>query len=64
LGQRLKVSGRRWRHREEESTFPKLVGSAIDNLGNVAAKLLETEEAAEARIVEMLVRAASDLCEN
>jgi hypothetical protein len=49
------------RHGEEESALPKLVGAALENLRDVAAKRLETGEDAEARIVEILMRAANDI---
>ncbi len=46
---------------EETSALPKLVSAALENLRDVAAKRLETGADAEARIVEILMRAANDI---
>jgi len=53
---------------EEQSGLPHLVGAALDNLRNAAAKRLDTQESeaegageAETRIVEILARAAKDI---
>ncbi|HZP08249.1 PadR family transcriptional regulator [Methyloceanibacter sp.] len=49
------------REREEETALPKLVMAALENVRDVAAKRLATEEDADARIVEILIRAAGDI---
>ncbi len=49
------------REREEETALPKLVMAALENVRDVTAKRLATEEDAEARIVEILIRAAGDI---
>ena len=61
IGKKLARRRRAWeeRHGEEDSTLPKLVGAALENLRDVAAKQLEAgARQAEARIVEILMRAA------
>jgi hypothetical protein len=40
---------------------PPLVQAALDNLRAVAAKRLESGEEVEARVVEILARAAQDI---
>jgi DNA-binding PadR family transcriptional regulator len=63
IGEKLARRRRAWeeRHGEDESALPKLVGAALENLRDVAAKRLEAGDDAEARIVEILMRAASDI---
>lgn len=63
IGRKLARRRRAWdeRHGEGESALPKLVQAALENLRDVAAKQLEAREDAEARIVEILIRAANDL---
>ena len=62
IGRKLARRKRAWDERHgEETALPKLVGAALENLRDVAAKRLETEEDAEARIVEILMRAANDI---
>jgi DNA-binding PadR family transcriptional regulator len=66
IGKKLARRRRAWeeRHGEEDSALPKLVGAALENLRDVAAKQLETESEAgdaETRIVEILMRAANDI---
>jgi DNA-binding PadR family transcriptional regulator len=63
IGKKLARRRRAWdeRHGEEDSALPKLVGAALENLRDVAAKRLETGEDAEARIVEILMRAAQEI---
>jgi DNA-binding PadR family transcriptional regulator len=66
IGKKLARRRRAWeeRHGEEDSGLPKLVGAALENLRDVAAKQLETESEAgdaETRIVEILMRAANDI---
>ena len=46
---------------DEQNGVPPLVQAAIENLRAVAAKRLESGEDAEARIVEILARAAQDI---
>ena len=43
------------------SHLPRLVDAALDNLREAAAKRLEGDADAEARVVEILARAATDL---
>jgi DNA-binding PadR family transcriptional regulator len=53
--------GRDERLEEEDRPLPRLVRAALDNLRDVAVKRLESEEDAEAKIVDALARAAVDL---
>ncbi|MGP0095240.1 MAG: PadR family transcriptional regulator [Xanthobacteraceae bacterium] len=46
---------------EEEDGLPQLVRAALDNLRDVVAKRLETNDDAEAQIVDVLARVAIDL---
>jgi DNA-binding PadR family transcriptional regulator len=65
--ERLAVIGERMRRRfgdDEERrgpNVPPLVRAALDNLREVAAERLATDAEAEAKIVEVLARAASEL---
>jgi len=52
---------RRHFERPDDQNVPQLVKAALDNLRDVASKRLETEPAAETRIVEILARLADDL---
>ncbi|HLO22811.1 MAG TPA: PadR family transcriptional regulator [Methyloceanibacter sp.] len=63
IGEKLARMRRKWRSEgeEEETNVPKLVDAALENLRDVAAKQLEAGEDAEARIVEILMRAAQDI---
>jgi DNA-binding PadR family transcriptional regulator len=63
IGEKLARMRRKWRSEgeQEETNVPKLVDAALENLREVAVKRLETGEDAEARIVEMLMRAAQDI---
>ena len=66
IGKKLARRRRAWeeQHGEEDSALPKLVGAALENLRDVAAKQLEAESEAgdaETRIVEILMRAANDI---
>jgi DNA-binding PadR family transcriptional regulator len=63
IGEKLARMRRKWRSEgeEEETNVPKLVDAALENLREVAVKRLETGEDAEARIVEVLMRAAQDI---
>jgi hypothetical protein len=45
----------------EENRLPQLVQAAIENLRDVATKRLDNDRDAEARIVEVLARAAQEL---
>ena len=46
---------------EEDRRLPQLVRAALDNLRDVVAKRLESDEDAEAKIVDALSRVAIDL---
>ena len=65
--ERLAVIGERMRRRfgdDEErrgANVPPLVRAALDNLREVAAERLATDAEAEAKVVEVLARAASEL---
>jgi DNA-binding PadR family transcriptional regulator len=63
LGQKLARRRRAWeeRHGEERSALPKLVDAALENLRDEAAKQVGSGVDAEARIVEILMRAAKDI---
>jgi DNA-binding PadR family transcriptional regulator len=63
LGQKLARRRRAWdeRHGEERSALPKLVDAALENLRDEAAKQVSSGADAEARIVEILMRAAKEL---
>jgi DNA-binding PadR family transcriptional regulator len=66
IGEKLARRRRAWeKHENEAKGVPKLVDAALDNLRAATLKRLETEgEAgdAETRIVEILARAAQDIC--
>ena len=62
IGKKLARRRRAWEERHgEQNGVPPLVQAAIQNLRAVAAKRLESGEEAEARIVEILARAAQDI---
>jgi DNA-binding PadR family transcriptional regulator len=63
IGEKLARMRRKWRSEgeEDEASASKLVDAALENLRDVAAKQLEAGEDAEARIVEILMRAAQDI---
>jgi DNA-binding PadR family transcriptional regulator len=64
MGERVTRMRRRAESEEDERRGPgvsPLVRAAIDNLREVAAKRLEDDAEAEAKIVEVLARAASEL---
>jgi DNA-binding PadR family transcriptional regulator len=62
IGKKLARRRRAWEERYgEQNTLPPLVQAALDNLRAVAAKRLESDEDVEARIVEILARAAQDI---
>jgi len=48
-------------HRDVRHRLPPLVQAALENLREVAAKRLEGDEDAEAKLVEILARAAQEL---
>jgi DNA-binding PadR family transcriptional regulator len=54
---------RHGRHRDddERNGVPPLVGAALDNLREVAARQIEADADAETRIVEVLARAAQEM---
>jgi DNA-binding PadR family transcriptional regulator len=62
MGKKLARRRRAWEERYgEQNALPPLVQAALDNLRAVAAKRLESDEDVEARIVEILARAAQDI---
>jgi len=65
IGIRMARMRRRFRRDEEEdekASVPQLVGAALENLRDAAAKRLEGQNGeAETRIVEILARAAQDI---
>jgi len=62
LGKKLARRRRAWEERHgEQNDVPPLVQAALDNLRAVAAKRLESGEEVEARVVEILARAAQDI---
>ena len=62
IGKKLARRRRAWEERYgEQNALPPLVQAALDNLRAVAAKRLESDEDVEARIVEILARAAQDI---
>jgi DNA-binding PadR family transcriptional regulator len=63
IGEKLARMRRKWRSEgeEDEASASKLVDAALENLRDVAAKQLESGDDAEARIVEILMRAAQDI---
>ena len=65
IGIRMARMRRRFRRDEEEdekASVPQLVGAALENLRDAAAKRLEGANGeAETRIVEILARAAQDV---
>jgi DNA-binding PadR family transcriptional regulator len=63
IGRKLARRRRAWDERdgEEHDTLPTLVRAALDNLREVAAKRLEADAEAEAKIVEILARTAQAL---
>ena len=62
IGKKLARRRRAWEERYgEQNAVPPLVQAALDNLRAVAAKRLESDEDAEARIVEILARSAQDI---
>lgn len=62
IGEKLARMRRKWRSEGgEEESLPKLVDAALDNLRDVAAKRLEADADAEAKVVEILARAAQEV---
>src|SRR6188472_1515186 len=62
VGKKLARRRRAWEERHgEQNDVPPLVQAALDNLRAVAAKRLESGEEVEARVVEILARAAQDI---
>jgi DNA-binding PadR family transcriptional regulator len=67
LGERVnrwRRSARRERDDDDRRRLPPLIEAAIDNLRETAAKRLKGDEDAEARLVEILARAATELRRN
>ena len=52
---------RRGRGRDEDDRVPPLVRAALDNLRDVAEQVIEGDADAEAKVVELLARAAQEL---
>ena len=52
---------RRGRDRHEDDSVPPLVRAALDNLREVAEQVIEGDADAEAKVVELLARAAQEL---
>jgi len=62
VGKKFARWRRAWEERHgEQNDVPPLVQAALDNLRAVAAKRLESGEEVEARVVEILARAAQDI---
>ena len=62
IGEKISRMRRRFGGDEREANgLPPLVRAALENLREVAAKRLESDEEAEARIVDVLARAAQEL---
>ena len=62
IGDKISRIRRRFRADERETNgLPQLVQAALENLRDVAAKRLEGDEDAEAKIVDVLARAAQEL---
>jgi DNA-binding PadR family transcriptional regulator len=64
LGKKLARRRRAWedRHGDDDTSMPKLINAALDNLREVAVKRLGTgDEDAETKIVEILARAAQEI---
>ena len=64
IGEKLARMRKRWGSEddeEKETRVPKLVDAALENLRDAATKRLEASEDAEARIVEILMRAAQEI---
>ena len=60
-----KIARMRRRFGEDESeTLPPLVKAALDNLRDAASTRLEGDAEAEAKIVDILARAAADVRRN
>jgi len=54
----------RGRDDDDRSSVPPLVGAALDNLRDVAARQIEADADAETKIVEVLARAAQEMKKN
>ncbi len=62
IGEKLSRMRRKWSaESDEQESVPRLVNAALDNLREVAAKRLGASEDAEAKIVEILARAAQEI---
>jgi len=64
IGEKLARMRRRWSGEgegENAETVSRLVDAALENLRDVTVKRLETSEDAEAKIVEILARAAQEI---
>ena len=65
MGERVARMRRRFGDDDEDerrgTSVPRLVRAALENLREVAAKRLEDDADAEAKVVEVLARAASEV---
>src|SRR5262245_27084690 len=63
VGEKIARMRRRFsgEERDERNGLPTLVRAALDNLREVAAKRLESDDEAEAKVVDVLARAAQEL---
>jgi DNA-binding PadR family transcriptional regulator len=61
IGKKAKHMRQRFGEEEDQHRSPPLVRAALDNLRDVAAKRLQDDPRSEARIVEILARAAGEM---
>ena len=61
IGEKVARMRRRFGEDDERRAMPPLVRAALENLREVAAKRLDADAEAEAKVVEVLVRAAAEL---
>ena len=67
LGERVTSMRRRFRHGEigdDRPSAPPLVRAAFDNLRTAALQRIEDDADAEAKVVEVLARAAQEIRKN
>jgi DNA-binding PadR family transcriptional regulator len=61
IGERVTRMRRRFGDDDERQRLPPLVRAALENLGEIAATRLDADADAEAKLVEVLARAAAEL---
>jgi DNA-binding PadR family transcriptional regulator len=61
IGRKMARMRRAFGGEGDRSGLPQVVGAAISNLGEAAGKRLEGDAGSEAKIVEILMRAANDI---